>query len=81
MEENNCPKCIELERQLAKVQEENRQMRLEIERLRKVLENIAFSASAAVLEKFQNYRQKYNKSGDVIFQCNKVSPHDQEAHL
>jgi regulator of replication initiation timing len=46
---NPCPHCVELERQLARVQEENRQMRLEIERLRKVLENISFSASAAVI--------------------------------
>jgi regulator of replication initiation timing len=38
-----------LERQLAWLQEENRKMRLEIERLKKVLENIAFSASAAVI--------------------------------
>lgn len=52
MQQDNahCPHCAELERQLAVIQEENRQMRLEIERLRKVLENISFSASAAVIE-------------------------------
>jgi len=53
MQEDNilCPRCAELERQLAVLQEENRKLRLEIERLRKVLENISFSASAAVIEK------------------------------
>ena len=46
-----CQHCDELERQLVWLQEENRKLRLKLERLRKVLENISFSASAAVIEK------------------------------
>lgn len=65
-----CPRCAELERQLALIQEENRKMRLEIERLKKVLENISFSAGAAVVDNYQKCHGKYNNIGDVILQCN-----------
>jgi regulator of replication initiation timing len=46
---NSCPYCAKLEQQLVWLQEENRKLRLEVERLKKTLENIAFSASAAVV--------------------------------
>ncbi|MBE3586585.1 MAG: hypothetical protein IMW94_10635 [Thermoanaerobacter sp.] len=52
MPENNpCSHCAELKRQIARLQEEIRQLRIDNERLRKVFENISFSASAAVIEK------------------------------
>jgi len=44
-EDNTCPYCEELKRQLVIVQQENQKLRYEVERLRKALENISFNAA------------------------------------
>ena len=66
-EDNTCPYCEELKRQLVIVQQENQKLRYEVERLRKALENVSFNAAR------EDYKPCVHAEQNAICLCAKRS--------